>query len=1064
MGRSFLISVIAGLTLGFASLSAQNTGPRLQWTPTVLQFDTVSCGASVSATIEMENVGDTPLTVSECDAPTEPFSGTLPTPFTLQPAEKRLLTLHYAPTRAPLHDSLRLKLRADSPVPTAMGFLFDISDGMAGAFGSSTRIEAAHEACASFLDQVMTTGAPAHQGGVYAYSTSANYRLLRGLSSDRQKLQGAFPSAANGAHACAWDAMQRTITNMQTSPLRKFLIVLSGSEDAGVANCGPHSAAGVVNSAVAAGIAVYTISFAGEDEAQLRNIAEQTGGRYIHATTDAELQSAMDAIVGDLQYDVPQHVVLRGEAVTPLLAFSTDHIVFPATMVGDTSDVRFTLRNTGTAPLHLNNIDGLSLDMTLILPDVPVMPDDSFIVAARFHPRSQDYSHAVCTFTYNACGGGTEVLHLYGMGYEQDNPSIGPVLGLTPERVDFGKVTCSAGKSLILVAENTGDAQLQLMVVPVTHQRFLLQNSSLSIDPGASADITLSYVPRQYLGTDAIDLEIVAPVRESATTVVACNLGSSALGSVDATLRRFEAWDLELSEIVAGLTTSGSIHDSIAVIVADSSIRVALPFTPDRREAASVRLQAAAADSTMFLDALAAGLQLFRPSSQQKRLVLLTSEGDAGAAAGSTAHFKTCAAIAQQRGITVSCILLGDDAGDSLQYVCEQSGGLFRRAADMIDLREAIEHLEKLVLAPKTYSVPVSAESVSGDLRFAADTLHFPETWVGESSCTTVTLYNTGEGTLVIDDALQGMFTLQAAFPVTIPPMDSMSVEICFTPERPNNFSGSIIFQTNSCLPGYSMIFCTGSARDSLSMNLKGSYTVRPGGVVDIPIFAGRTLTEGYGLRSLGFGIAYNPTLLYPDFDRPLVMADGSALPGTSQVPKQEYDTDRNLATTLYRISRTGSDAALTTTGNDNVLCFIRMHAYLGNATSATVSLDSAITWPMNIGFPVWGEATVELDGLPWLEQRLVDPSALYGVTIGKHSPNPVRNVVRLHFACERQAGVRMTLHDAMGRQLRILTDAEYAAGAHTLHVDTEDLPAGLYYYRVQSGGRMQSRLMLITR
>lgn len=1064
MGRSFLISVIAGLTLCVASVSAQNTGPRLQWTPHVLDFDTVSCGRSASATVELENIGDTALTVSECDLPSTPFSGSIAVPFTLQPAEKRSFTLHYSPTRAPLGDSLYLRLLADSPVPTAMGFLFDISDGMADAFSGSTRIEAAHDACTTFLDRVMAAGAPAHQGSVYAYSTSSNYRLLRGLSEDRQKLKGALPSAAAGAHACTWDAMQRSITNMQTSTLRKFLIVFSGSTDAGVANCGPYSAAGVVNAATAANIAVYTISFSGEDEAKLRNIADASGGHYFQVTTPGDLDSAMDVILQDLQYDVPQYLVLRGKAVSPVLEFSANHVLFPATMVGDTTETALTLRNAGTAPLQLYDVGGLANDMTLLLPDTEILPADSFVVTARFHPQSQHYSHAVCTFSYNSCGGGAETFHLYGMGYERENPSIGPVLALSTEELAFGIVTCSEEATLPLTVKNVGDAPLSLALASIENPRFTRSDPTLSLEAGISDIVTVRYQPGGYLGEEEAVMQLDAEMRTSTSTALLCHLGRSALDPLEETLRRDEAWKLAYAEIASGLTSTNSISDSIAVIVADSSIRVALPVTGSRRDAASVVLRGTGADSTDILDALASGLELLLPSPQQKRLILLTSDGDVKAAARSTTFFGSCLATALQQGITVSCILLGAEAADSLQAVCEQSGGLFRRAGTMTDIRDAITHIERLVLAPKTVRIPLTAQSVSGDLLCSTDTLHFPDTWMDKSSCLTLTLLNRGDGDLTIHDALQGMFTVRTPLPLTIPAQGSTDVEICFEPERPNNFTGSVIFRTNSCLQENTSLYCTGAAHDSLGLRLGGTFSVRPGGLVHVPVYASRTLTEPYDLRHLTFGIAYNPTLLYPDFDLPLVEADGSPLPGEVPRPRHEFDTERGLATTLYTISRSTSDPAIATSGGDNLLCYLRLRAYLGNELTATVNLDSGTTYPQNISFPVWGEAVVQLDSLPWLEQRLIDPSALYGVTLGKHAPNPVRGSAQLQFHCAKPAQVRLTLHDAMGRVVRVLTDASYSPGVHSLLLDTHDLPPGIYYYCVLSGGGMQSRLMLITR
>ncbi|MBN1448144.1 MAG: VWA domain-containing protein, partial [Bacteroidetes bacterium] len=462
--RQFFFMFATAIVLGFSCLievSAQGTGPRLQFDPPIVQFDTTSCGRISAVTLEIRNVGDVASTIHSVDPVGAPFTGDFAAPFSLPPGQSRQVPLTYAPDRAPRRDSLILNIVADNPVPAAMAFLFDVSSGMAESFGGTTRIEAAQAAGRAFLDRVMHAGGPAHEGGVYAFSGSAEYRLLRGFTTERNMIQGAMPSMTSGDHACTWDGMQRTITLMQTQPLRKLLIVFTGAKDAGRALCGPHSAPGVVTSATAAGIAVYPIAFSTDNEAELRDIADLTGGRYSRVTTTGELQAAMDAIVTDLQFNVPQKLVLRGEAVSPVLEYFPPHLVFPTTLVGDTVRRQLALHNVGTSRLHLREVIGLSAALSLGA-EIPsaISPGDSATVEMRFHPVRQERMDVGLRVSYNACENGEHIIRLLGMGYETDNPSVGPVLVTSPAKLDFGPVSCSAAHTANIILRNTGDAVL----------------------------------------------------------------------------------------------------------------------------------------------------------------------------------------------------------------------------------------------------------------------------------------------------------------------------------------------------------------------------------------------------------------------------------------------------------------------------------------------------------------------------------------------------------------------------------------------------------------------------
>jgi hypothetical protein len=86
------------------------------------------------------------------------------------------------------------------------------------------------------------------------------------------------------------------------------------------------------------------------------------------------------------------------------------------------------------------------------------------------------------------------------------------------------------------------------------------------------------------------------------------------------------------------------------------------------------------------------------------------------------------------------------------------------------------------------------------------------------------------------------------------------------------------------------------------------------------------------------------------------------------------------------------------------------------------------------------------------------------------NSPNPVAPLTRISFVMPDGAsqGGALRIFDAMGRQVRAF-EAPFSPGLNEIVWDGTDargreVPAGVYYYRLQAAGREQSRTMVVVR
>jgi hypothetical protein len=78
--------------------------------------------------------------------------------------------------------------------------------------------------------------------------------------------------------------------------------------------------------------------------------------------------------------------------------------------------------------------------------------------------------------------------------------------------------------------------------------------------------------------------------------------------------------------------------------------------------------------------------------------------------------------------------------------------------------------------------------------------------------------------------------------------------------------------------------------------------------------------------------------------------------------------------------------------------------------------------------------------------------------------PNPLASQAQLSFTLEAAADVRLAVYDVRGREVAVLVDGRLEMGTHEARFDASGLPSGVYVYRLQAGGAVETGRLTVAR
>ena len=76
--------------------------------------------------------------------------------------------------------------------------------------------------------------------------------------------------------------------------------------------------------------------------------------------------------------------------------------------------------------------------------------------------------------------------------------------------------------------------------------------------------------------------------------------------------------------------------------------------------------------------------------------------------------------------------------------------------------------------------------------------------------------------------------------------------------------------------------------------------------------------------------------------------------------------------------------------------------------------------------------------------------------------PNPFNSTTTIPFLLPQRTNVTLKVYDVFGREIATLINKEFDAGEHSIQFNANDLPTGVYFYRLQAGNFVEQKKMIL--
>jgi hypothetical protein len=130
---------------------------------------------------------------------------------------------------------------------------------------------------------------------------------------------------------------------------------------------------------------------------------------------------------------------------------------------------------------------------------------------------------------------------------------------------------------------------------------------------------------------------------------------------------------------------------------------------------------------------------------------------------------------------------------------------------------------------------------------------------------------------------------------------------------------------------------------------------------------------------------------------------------------------------------------------------------FAGNAGSAPPAFVALVDYFFNTASPQLPASAVA--GTKTGEDQHALPSSFL---LDQNYPNPFNPSTTIRYALPHTSAVQLTVYNTLGQEVAVLQNGEQEAGYHEVRFEGSGLSSGVYFYRIQAGGFVQTRRLLL--
>ncbi len=717
----------------------------------------------------------------------------------------------------------------------------------------------------------------------------------------------------------------------------------------------------------------------------------------------------------------PTVVVLSGVSIAPKMAVSQSTIDFGIIIVGTAKQVSVIVTNQGDGNLTVPNASGVAPPFYVVQGAGAVIPPGkSDTLSFLYAPITSNTDQTKAVFGNPPCLANT-TLSLVGTAVNAPPPSIGAVLQINPSAVAFDTAMCGETKKLPVQFLNIGSDTLLIRSVtnpPVLPFAGFIPTTRIA--PSKDSVVTISYTPMSVPSIDSQTVTIVADTRQSLSIGMLFDLSgsmSSSISSKDATIRLRAAKDagkIFLSQLITD--QQRNVVDEAQIMSFSSpanSFKIRSPFTTNRGLSALSIDTLVATGSTCLYESLIQAVDSIK--SRPHPVLVLLSDGGEGGCNISPAFTDVIAAISTShvRVFVVGIVDSTTALATTLRQIAAAGNGTASFAVTQQDITNGFINIARQLSQNITVQIPLSGRSVAPLLTMTPLSLSFDSVKVGNERCLSVSVRNTGTAAVTLHpDLFSGtdpQFTV-SNLPVTAlqPGASAENLDVCFRPTSLRQQASTMNLSYNLCRTPL-QIDARGIGYDSVVVQM--DTVIRNaliGDTVTVPILLRSLIPKSYAVDSMAISLSYNSTVLA------LIGArTNSTLSSVYTSPLVSGNFADLLATDVFHYS----GGTLVNTITPSTLSSTAFRVLRGNAMSSDLRISSMSFADGNPKVGIIQPATVQLDPVCYLSQRLIDPSKRIGqaATLQFVRADGAGNV-GLRFRVAHDAPVHIVACDALGR------------------------------------------------